>query len=155
MQIGIAIVEHQQRYLVGVRGPNIAMAGYDEFPGGKCLVNESPSACAIRECLEETGLRVRIDRLLDQQEIETSCGLLKLHFFLCHPVEVTQVQEQQAEFRWVSAVQLQGLRFPEANLDVVRMLTSDWNPTQSIPSKSLPSPESRGQESRGQESPGD
>jgi hypothetical protein len=51
--------------------------------------------------------------------------LLKLHFFLCHPVEVTQVQEKQAEFRWVSAVQLQGLRFPEANFDVVRMLMSD------------------------------
>ena len=141
MQIGIAIVEHQQRYLVGVRGANRVLAGYDEFPGGKCLANESPSACAIRECLEETGLLVRIDRLLDQQEIKTSRGLLKLHFFLCHPVEVTQVQEQQAEFRWVSAVQLQGLRFPEANVDVVRMLTSDWNPAHSAAGKSLPGAE--------------
>ena len=144
MQIGIAIVEHQQRYLVGIRGPNSPLAGYDEFPGGKCLVNESPSTCAVRECREETGLLVRIDRLLDQQETETSRGLLKLHFFLCHPTDVTQVQEKQAEFRWVSAVQLQELRFPAANLDVVRILMSDWNPVQSIPDKSIPDNECRG-----------
>ena len=98
MQIGIAIVEHQQRYLVGVRGPNIAMAGYDEFPGGKCLVNESPSACAIRECLEETGLRVRINRLLDQQEIETSRGLLKLYFSFVIPLRSPRSRNNKPNF---------------------------------------------------------
>jgi ADP-ribose pyrophosphatase YjhB (NUDIX family) len=36
-----------------------------EFPGGKLLPGESPEAGAVRECLEETGLTVRITRVLD------------------------------------------------------------------------------------------
>ena len=49
-RIGIAVVEHAGRYLVGIRGPDVPLAGYAEFPGGKCLPNESPEDCAVREC---------------------------------------------------------------------------------------------------------
>ena len=48
-QVGIAVVEHAGRYLVGVRGPDVPLAGFAEFPGGKFLINESPFDCAIRE----------------------------------------------------------------------------------------------------------
>ena len=49
-RIGIAVVEHEGRYLVGTRGPDGPLAGYAEFPGGKCLPDELPEMCAIREC---------------------------------------------------------------------------------------------------------
>jgi 8-oxo-dGTP pyrophosphatase MutT (NUDIX family) len=56
-RIGIAIVEHAGRFLVGVRGDGSPLSGKAEFPGGKCHENESPAECAVRECLEETGWR--------------------------------------------------------------------------------------------------
>ena len=34
------------------------MAGYWEFPGGKCEPGESPAAATARECREEIGLEV-------------------------------------------------------------------------------------------------
>ena len=37
VRVGIAVVEHANQYLVGVRGPIGPLAGYDEFPGGKCI----------------------------------------------------------------------------------------------------------------------
>jgi 8-oxo-dGTP diphosphatase len=122
-QIGIAVVEHAGRYLVGVRGPDVPLAGFAEFPGGKCLTNESPFDCAVRECLEETGLVVIPERLLQHKEFEYPHGWVSLHFVLCHPVNHNDVQDQHQQFRWENAQDLKGLKFPEANLDVIDLLS--------------------------------
>ncbi|MCA9069030.1 MAG: NUDIX domain-containing protein, partial [Planctomycetaceae bacterium] len=55
-QIGIAIVEHNNCFLIGVRGDDSPLSGLAEFPGGKCQDGETPADCAVRECWEETGL---------------------------------------------------------------------------------------------------
>jgi len=41
-----------------------AYNGFWALPGGALDLNETPAECAARECLEETGLHVRITRLL-------------------------------------------------------------------------------------------
>src|SRR5881275_3042575 len=56
--IAIAVVEHDGRFLVGQRPAGVPLAGLWEFPGGKIEPGESPEAAAVRECLEETGIRV-------------------------------------------------------------------------------------------------
>ena len=54
--IGIAVVEQAGHFLIGTRGPDVPLAGFAEFPGGKCYEEEAAEDCAVRECLEETGL---------------------------------------------------------------------------------------------------
>lgn len=39
-----------------------------ELPGGHCSAGEDPAETAIRECAEETGLRVRVDGLVGVYE---------------------------------------------------------------------------------------
>ena len=56
--IAIAVVEHEDRLLVGRRPAGVPLSGYCEFPGGKVKPNESSKEAAVRECLEETGLSV-------------------------------------------------------------------------------------------------
>lgn len=120
-QIGIAIVEDDGRFLVGVRGASQALAGCAEFPGGKCELGEAPEACAIRECFEETGLRVETVRLLDQRQFVYSHATVDLHFWLCRPV--SRNGESLNGFHWVDRATLSSLPFPEANQHVVRILT--------------------------------
>ena len=122
-QIGIAVVEHAGRYLIGVRGPDVPLAGFAEFPGGKCMANESPIDCAVRECLEETGLAVVPERLLQHNEFEYPHGHVSLHFVLCHPANQNEVQDQHHQFRWHSVQDLKALKFPEANTDVINSIT--------------------------------
>jgi 8-oxo-dGTP diphosphatase len=123
MPIGIAVVEHDGRYLVGTRPPDVPLAGCAEFPGGKCRPGEDPALCACRECREETGLEIRVERLLLRRQFDYSHGPLELHFWLCRLVHGTDAAAVQGGFRWVPAAELGGLSFPEANAQVVLMLS--------------------------------
>ena len=122
-RIGIAIVEHSGRILVGVRGPDVPLAGCAEFPGGKCEPSETPTACAVRECREETGLAVLPVRLLQEKEFQYPHGAVQLHFILCQPVTAAEVRDQHGNFRWVLRDQLQSLPFPEANREVLELIS--------------------------------
>jgi mutator protein MutT len=117
-RIGIAVVEHDGRFLVGIRGEDGPLPGYAEFPGGKCHTGETPAECAIRECHEETGLRVEVTQPLLSREYEYPHGKVELHFFLCAPAAGSAPAPTHAGFRWVPATDLPTLRFPPAN-DVV------------------------------------
>ncbi len=118
--IAIAIVAHHGRYLVGTRPQQAVLAGMAEFPGGKVHADESPAAAAARECLEETGLAVRVDRLRLRTEFSYPHGPVDLHFFDCTPL--TPEAPPRGTFRWVERMQLASLTFPAANAAVVQQL---------------------------------
>ncbi|MBL8851047.1 MAG: (deoxy)nucleoside triphosphate pyrophosphohydrolase [Planctomycetaceae bacterium] len=121
-RIGIAVVEHDGRYLVGVRGENGPLPGFSEFPGGKCLDGESPEHGAARECAEETGLAVEIVDALYQRDFDYPHARVALHFYLCRPRG--PVAERHQDFHWVSATALRDLKFPPANQPVVELLVN-------------------------------
>ena len=99
--IAVVIVVHQQRVLVGKRASNAATAkGFHEFPGGKIEEGESASRAAVRECLEETGLHISIDRQLDR----------------------TLTDEGHFEIIFFSRIELDLCTFPAANRSVVNWL---------------------------------
>ena len=124
-QIGIAIVEHAGRVLVGVRGEDSPLPGLAEFPGGKCFADETPAACAVRECREETGLEVEPLRLLDQRIHQYTHGTVELYFWLCRLQNPEQAAEEHQGFRWVPREDLPTLNFPPANEPIVAMLAQD------------------------------
>lgn len=119
--IGIAVVERDGRFLVGLRPEGVPLAGYAEFPGGKCEAGETVEACAVRECREEAGLAVEVVRLLEQRTWEYAHGRVELSFVLCRPSDDA---DPQLPFRWVPRTELAGLRFPEANVALVERIVN-------------------------------
>jgi mutator protein MutT len=119
VRVAIGVVRAGDSYLVGRRGPDSPMPGVAEFPGGKCLLHESLEACVLRECLEETGLEVRILQRLTENLHTYPHGRILLTFFLCEPV--TQC-EPRAPFRWVPRQELPELTFPDGNHAVLDQL---------------------------------
>lgn len=122
-QIGIAVVEHRGCYLIGMRAQDQVLAGYAEFPGGKCEATESSGDCAVRECREETGLDVIAERLLDRVSFSYPHGDVELDFWICRPKNPDRVTEDHRGYRWVPKAELASLNFPEANRSVVERLT--------------------------------
>ena len=121
-QIGIAVVEHEGKYLVGTRGPDGPLPGYSEFPGGKCHPGEAPAECARRECFEETGLEVEPLELLHDQQHDYPHVAVDLHFWRCRARDPSKVAADHNGYRWLPASELATRTFPEGNAAVIAML---------------------------------
>jgi mutator protein MutT len=124
-RIGIAVVERQEHFVVGVRPPGVPLEGMAEFPGGKCEPDEPPRACVVRECLEETGLAVEPLRQLATVLWSYPHGDVELHFWLCGCVEAVHAIDPpplHPPFRWLPRAALQHQNFPPANSEVLAQL---------------------------------
>jgi len=120
--IAVAVVLRHDRVLVGRRAADaIDAAGLDEFPGGKVEPGESPASAAARECLEEAGVAVRINALLDRVASTSASGPLDILFFAATPLD--DREEPLVPFAWVPIDELALLRFPPANTGVLTRLT--------------------------------
>ena len=91
--VAIAVVEDAGRVLIGRRPKGKPLGGYWEFPGGRVEPGETPEETAIRECQEETGLRVDVVGTYGCHEHEYSYDHVKLYFFACRP-ESTEESER-------------------------------------------------------------
>jgi 8-oxo-dGTP pyrophosphatase MutT (NUDIX family) len=128
-RISIAIVIAQERYLVGVRGPQSSFAGYDEFPGGKCLPDESSRDCAIRETAEETGLKIIPLELVYQHEQKNHYTGIQLDFWkaklLDHDGHLHALPDPLPPFSWITKLELLERKFPSANTTIIKLINED------------------------------
>jgi 8-oxo-dGTP diphosphatase len=121
-QIAVAVVEHDGRFLVGLRPAGKPLAGLSEFPGGKVHPGETPAEAAERECREETGLSVVVGDPYPIVKHDYPHGRLTLHFFRCILAEPIVDATPIEPFCWVGHEELARLEFPEANRALLEAL---------------------------------
>jgi mutator protein MutT len=120
--VAIAVVEDDDRFLIGQRGPNVALAGYWEFPGGKVAPGETLQQAAARECWEETGIAVQVlDRYVPYVHTYQHARV-ELNFFRCQVLSAET--SPKPPFRWVPRATLPSYRFPAGNAPLLRVLLS-------------------------------
>ena len=122
VEVGVAIVVHNNRVLVGVRNQTGPLPGLHEFPGGKCNPQELSYDCAVRECQEETGLVVKPTKCLNVTSHHYDHAYVKVHFWQC--ALQNPEQKPQSPFQWRTFDELPKLNWPAANTDIVRRLAS-------------------------------
>ena len=121
VEVAIAIVfdPDHKRLLICKRKADTVLAGYWEFPGGKCNPNEAPADCACREVTEELGIGVRAVVELHVIEHRYPHALVRLHPFVCEwtggQVQLLAVDDA----KWIDPAEAVNYRFPEANVELV------------------------------------
>lgn len=130
--IAIAVVERTSEaggdeVLIGLRPEGVPLAGYWEFPGGKVNANESFELAAVRECEEETGLKVEVIGEYPETKYDYEHACVHLRFFRCQLPTACNDQEPRAPFRWVSKTDLASYQFPEANDALIRLFLEEPN----------------------------
>jgi len=119
--IAIAVVEHNDRFLIGQRAEGAALAGFWEFPGGKVEAGEMPAEAAARECLEESGIAICVHGEYPSHLHDYPHGPVMLRFFKCSPIHASSTPAKP--FRWVERSELPRYKFPDGNRQVLAILT--------------------------------
>jgi 8-oxo-dGTP diphosphatase len=116
-----AVIERDGRFLLTRRLRGTHLAGYWEFPGGKCDADEPLAACLEREIQEELAARVRVGREIHTVSHAYPERIVELHFFRCELLEEPRAVLGQ-EMRWVARGELRALEFPPADSELITML---------------------------------
>ena len=128
-----AILIRDDRFLL-VRRKNPPAADLYAFPGGRAEPGEDAADAAIRECLEETGLKVHSPRLFATYDLETrrQDGSLSHHYFLSvfrveeEGRESARAQDDAAECGWYTPAEIRALPVPESVMECVERIIAEW-----------------------------
>ena len=118
-----AVVERDGRLLVSRRLAGTHLAGFWEFPGGKCEPGEAHDTCLARELAEELGVRATIGDEILVTEHAYSERTVRLHFH--HATIVGEPQPLLGqELMWVARRDLGQLTFPDADRELIALLST-------------------------------
>lgn len=98
------------------------LPGLWEFPGGKLENGESPEAAVVRECREEVGIDVEVDRILEVTHHHYPEKEVLLLFYRCSLVGGEVQHLQVADHVWVLPEALEQYPLPPADGPVVRAI---------------------------------
>jgi 8-oxo-dGTP diphosphatase len=118
-----AVVEQDDRFLVTRRQEGVHLAGYWEFPGGKCTDDETLAPCLARELREELDVEASVGSEIFVVTHDYPDRRVELHFLKC-TIHGEPVPQQGQDLRWVSREELGGLEFPPADAALIGMLRS-------------------------------
>lgn len=121
-----AVVLRDDQVLMIQRGKPPRL-GQWSLPGGLHEVGETAEQAAIREVMEETGIAIRIERLIDHVNIiqHDDDGRVKVHYllldFLAVPVGGRlQAGSDAADARWVPLVEIDAMDLWDETVRMIR-----------------------------------
>ena len=118
-----AIVEDHGRYFVTRRQKGVHLEGLWEFPGGKIEAGESLVDGLRRELKEELGTEVEIGDEFFAVTHDYADRSVELHFLSCRFLNAPVALLGQ-EMRWVAREDLESLKFPPADDELIRILAA-------------------------------
>jgi 8-oxo-dGTP diphosphatase len=119
--VAAAVIERDNRFLLTRRQEGVHLAGYWEFPGGKCEPDESHVACLVREIREELGVEAAVGGELLATTHAYPDRSVELHFLKCD-INGEPAPQLGQEMKWVQRAELTTLAFPPADTELIRML---------------------------------
>jgi 8-oxo-dGTP diphosphatase len=119
--VAAAVIERGGRYFVTRRHAGVHLAGWWEFPGGKCEANETLEACLARELREELGAEAAVGEEIFAVIHDYPDRRIELHFLACRLLSEPQPRLGQ-EMQWVARADLRSLRFPPADDELIAIL---------------------------------
>jgi mutator protein MutT len=117
-----AVIEDDGRFLVTRRQDGVHLAGLWEFPGGKIDPDETHAAALRREIREELDTDIEVGELILATTHAYPEKTVTLYFYrgtLLGPPRALLGQEM----RWVSRDEMLTLGFPDADEELIRILT--------------------------------
>ena len=119
-----AVIERDDAFLLTLRPDGTHLAGHWEFPGGKVHESETHEEALRREIFEELDAVADVGDIIHSVTHAYPEKTVQLFFYRCElSGEPKPMMGQQ--MRWVPRGELAGLPFPEADRDLIALLSRD------------------------------
>ena len=125
IEVSAGLVFRDGKLLITKRFPDAHLGGLWEFPGGKRHDGESFEDCLRRELREELGIEVEVRDLVEDSTHHYPEKSVHLKFFRCEWSDGEPQAIGCSEFVWVTAEELCGYNFPEADSKLLKHLRDD------------------------------
>lgn len=122
LDVAVAVIEDNGRYLITQRLPDDSFGGAWEFPGGKLDPGETLEACVIREMKEELDITVVVGRKMKEIEHRYPTRTIRLHCFSCRIVQGEPRPIECATWRWILAEEFDQFPFPPASMPLIEQI---------------------------------
>jgi 8-oxo-dGTP diphosphatase len=124
LEVVAAVILHNGRILLTQRSHPPKLAGFWEFPGGKCEPGEKPAQSLERELFEELGIKVQVGPLLFTSHYPHNNPPLILHFFKCKIIRGRPKPLECSAMAWVLPHEINSYKLPEPDSQFVDWLLS-------------------------------
>ena len=128
VRVVAAVIEQAGRVLIARKRQGDRLGGKWEFPGGKIDAGESPEAALKRELLEELGIEAGIGGFFCSSRYDYSHISVELLTYRVRYFSGEMTAHVHDELKWVVPVDLCNYDFPEANVEIIRVLTAARTP---------------------------
>jgi len=123
--VGAIIENEQQEIFCALRNPQMILANYWEFPGGKIEQGETPKQALSREILEEFNCTIQVGKQVAVTLHEYEQFFVHLETYKASVIKGTPQILEHAEARWVPRNQLLDLHFAPADLPSIQKLMAE------------------------------
>lgn len=103
LEVTDAIIRQNGKILICQRPADKNCGLLWEFPGGKIEAEETGEECIVRECQEELGITLRVEREFTDITYEYPDRIVHLHFYLCGIVSGTLENKEHNALSWITA----------------------------------------------------
>jgi len=123
--VGAIIENEHQEIFCALRNPQMVLANYWEFPGGKIEQGETPEQALYREILEEFNCTIQVGKQVTVTLHEYEQFFVHLETYKASIIKGTPQILEHAEARWVPRNQLLDLPFAPADLPSIQKLIAE------------------------------
>ncbi len=103
LEVTAAVIRQGEKFLICQRPANKNCGLLWEFPGGKIEPGETGEQCIIRECQEELGVTLQVERELTDITYEYPDRIVHLHFYLCSVAQGELERKEHNAFAWITS----------------------------------------------------
>ena len=123
--VAAGVVFKEDRVLLTRRTQDQHLGGLWEFPGGKLEEGESPDQAVVRECREECGIAVEVERILEVSYYRYPDRDVLLLFYRCRWVAGEVSHLEISDHAWARPSELGGYALPPADEPVLRRIVEN------------------------------